>query len=139
MIVYRMYVVFYVVFNHFTEKICPWHFCRWAGHCAHSRKKKISFSYQLFRKKFHFRCLFSFWKRPSFAIRGRANPAWKVSVWSFSAPYFPAFRMNMENYWLSYSVQIPENTEQKNYYYGKKILKLLKLPTPFMKWKICSN
>ena len=35
-----MYVVFYVVFNRFTEKICPWHFRRWAGLCAHSRKKK---------------------------------------------------------------------------------------------------
>ena len=46
-----MYVVFYVVFNRFTEKICPWHFRRWAGLCAHSRKKNLFSVVNFFEKR----------------------------------------------------------------------------------------
>ena len=35
-----MYIIFYVVPIHFTEKICSRHVRRWAGVSAHTRKKK---------------------------------------------------------------------------------------------------
>ena len=36
-----MYIIFYVVPIHFTEKICSRHVRRWAGLSAHTRKKKL--------------------------------------------------------------------------------------------------
>ena len=42
-----------------------------------------------------------------------------VLIWSFSGPYFTAFRLNMESCSVSpYSVRMRENTDQKNSEYG---------------------
>ena len=42
-----------------------------------------------------------------------------VLIQSFSGPYFPAFKLNMERYNISlYSVRMRENTDQRNSAYG---------------------
>ena len=71
-----MYVVFYVVFNRFTEKICPWHFRRWAGLCAHSRKKNL-FQLSTFSKKVAFQMLVFFLKTPHLRYQGQGKPCVK--------------------------------------------------------------
>ena len=47
--------------------------------------------------------------------------AWSVQIGRFSGPYFPVFELNTEIYLLLkslYSVQIRENTDQKNSVFG---------------------
>ena len=58
------------------------------------------------------------------------NTAWKVSEYGvFSCPFFPAFGLNTEGYWIlrvsPYSVRMWENTDQKK----------LRIWTLFTQWK----
>ena len=102
---YRMYIVFYVVFNYFTEKICSRHFRSWAGLCAHTRIKKL-FQLSTFSKNVPSldSCLLSE-NAPVSLLGAGQTLCQKVAVWRFSAPYFPAFRLNRENYWLNLHIQ----------------------------------
>ena len=61
-----------------------------------------------------------------------SNPSttWKVSKYGvFSGPYFPAFGLNTEIYWIrrfTYSVEMRENTDPKK----------LRIWTLFTQWKV---
>ena len=37
-----------------------------------------------------------------------------VLIRSYSGPYFPAFELNKERYWVSLRIQMQENTDQNN-------------------------